>query len=127
TVDSLITHTGPWTSPSMGYCRVWVAREVIKISLKYKLYIYKNNTIRRFYNIMNESMGYGVLQRYGLSRKLIRNQLGGRKNVWVRAEYGLLERWVMRESTVLHISIVLHLRCEFDLHQLTDWLSYKES
>ncbi|KZT28983.1 hypothetical protein NEOLEDRAFT_1057364 [Neolentinus lepideus HHB14362 ss-1] len=100
TVDSLITHTGPWMSPSMGYCRVWVAREVIKISLKYKLYIYKNNTIRRFYNIMNESMGYGILQRYGLSRKLIRNQLGGRKNVWVRAEYGLLERWVMRESTV---------------------------
>ncbi|KZT25949.1 hypothetical protein NEOLEDRAFT_1064225 [Neolentinus lepideus HHB14362 ss-1] len=45
-------------------------------------------------------MGYGVLQRYGLSRKLIRNQLGGRKNVWVRTEYGLLERWVMRESTV---------------------------
>ncbi|KZT25360.1 hypothetical protein NEOLEDRAFT_1027038, partial [Neolentinus lepideus HHB14362 ss-1] len=112
TVDSLITHTGPWMSPSMGYCRVWVAREVIKISLKYKLYIYKNNTIRRFYNIMNECfeqsnrsspgpwvMEY-VLQRYGLSRKLIRNQLGGRKNVWVRTEYGLLERWVMRESTV---------------------------
>ncbi|KZT25218.1 hypothetical protein NEOLEDRAFT_1115006, partial [Neolentinus lepideus HHB14362 ss-1] len=107
TVDSLITHMGPWMSPSMGYCRVWVAREVIKISLKYKLYIYKNNTIRRFYNIMNEcfeqkAMGYGILQRYGLSHKLIRNQLGGRKNVWVRAEYGLLERWVMKELTVAH-------------------------
>ncbi|KZT25858.1 hypothetical protein NEOLEDRAFT_1064339 [Neolentinus lepideus HHB14362 ss-1] len=55
-------------------------------------------------------MGYGVLQRYGLSRKLIRNQLGGRKNVWVRTEYGLLERWVMRESTVqrLHMAIKMH-------------------
>ncbi|KZT20159.1 hypothetical protein NEOLEDRAFT_1076321, partial [Neolentinus lepideus HHB14362 ss-1] len=91
TVDSLITHMGPWTSQSMGYCRVWVVREVIKIQI-----IYIQELI-----LLEEAMGYGVLQRYGLSRKLIRNQLGGRKNVWVRTEYGLLERWVMRESTVL--------------------------
>ncbi|KZT20988.1 hypothetical protein NEOLEDRAFT_1074277 [Neolentinus lepideus HHB14362 ss-1] len=54
-------------------------------------------------------MGYGVLQRYGLSRKLIRNQLGGRKNVWVRTEYGLLERWVMGESTVVNCHPVVSL------------------
>ena len=26
TVDSVITHTPPWTPQGMGYCRVWVIK-----------------------------------------------------------------------------------------------------
>ena len=29
TVDSVITHTAPWTPKVMGFHRVWVPREVI--------------------------------------------------------------------------------------------------
>ena len=32
------------------------------------------------------------------------NQLGGLKNVWNLREYGVCEPWVMRESTVPHLS-----------------------
>ena len=29
TVDSVLTHTSPWTPPVMGFRRVWVLKEVI--------------------------------------------------------------------------------------------------
>ena len=49
---------------------------------------------------LQQAMGYGRLESYGLWTKIPADQLGGPKIVWVMAEYGLPQLWFKAESTV---------------------------
>ncbi|KIJ93715.1 hypothetical protein K443DRAFT_111638, partial [Laccaria amethystina LaAM-08-1] len=104
TVDSLLTHSRRWTAQGMGYQGVWTARRDQTTDKQIKKY-FKIFFFSETLKCMGFSsggvwvMGYCGCMGYGVLFPA--NQLGGLKNLWDLRDYGLLQPWVKRESTVV--------------------------
>ncbi|EDR01168.1 uncharacterized protein LACBIDRAFT_333497 [Laccaria bicolor S238N-H82] len=114
TVETLVTHTLPWTVQPMGFQRLWVGGDKNFIECHEKTVknagFYDHFWVQKPMGFAHEGlwvMDYHGLMGYGM--QIPAHQLGGSKMAWDFRGYGLSDAWVTRVSTTLDLIITATL------------------